>query len=273
MERPVSGVTSVPYGYAEHEPPADLAPYVLCIWTGRRPPNAVERPEQRVLPDGCVDIIVSFGSSASAVLVGPMSRPLTVAGAGPELYVGARFRPGRALSALRMPAAELLDETIHLENANYRTLYGAIDDVLNDAEESTRRFAAAVAFVRERICGAQSPPPSVRAAVRSILVAQGNLRVASLAAEIGITRQQLARQFATHVGLSPKLFARVMRAQAVIARMGAAEVERGGWSEVALELGYYDQPHFIDDFKALTGTTPAEWSAISRPFLAPASMP
>jgi len=72
----------------------------------------------------------------------------------------------------------------------------------------------------------------------------------------------LARQFATHVGVTPKTFARVIRAQSALARADAA---RGAyprivdWSAIAYDLGYYDQPHFIDDFKALTGVTPSKW--------------
>jgi AraC-like DNA-binding protein len=72
----------------------------------------------------------------------------------------------------------------------------------------------------------------------------------------------LARQFATHVGVTPKTFARVMRAQTALARADAARAAYPrvvDWSGIAYELGYYDQPHFIDDFKALTGVTPSKW--------------
>jgi AraC-like DNA-binding protein len=98
--------------------------------------------------------------------------------------------------------------------------------------------------------------------VRRVVRASGNLRVAAMAAEIGVTRQQLARQFATHVGVTPKTFARVMRAQSALSRADAARAAYPrpvDWSAIAYELGYYDQPHFIDDFKALTGLTPAKW--------------
>ena len=109
-------------------------------------------------------------------------------------------------------------------------------------------------------------PRSVRAAVHRIVGARGNLRIATLASDIGITRQQLARHFATHVGVTPKTLARVMRARAVLARADAARAAYPrdvDWSAIAYELGYYDQPHLIDDFKALTGSTPDAYASFA----------
>jgi AraC-like DNA-binding protein len=117
-------------------------------------------------------------------------------------------------------------------------------------------------LVRRRLFGACAVPRSVRAAVQRILGARGNLRIGGLALELGISRQQLAKQFAVHVGVTPKMLARVMRTQAALARADAARAafpREIDWSAIAYDLGYYDQPHFIDDFKALTGSTPGEW--------------
>jgi AraC-like DNA-binding protein len=262
----------VPAGYFEHDPPADLAGQVVCFWT--RAPEAEASAEgsriHRVLPDGCVDIVIGFGSASSsgaaslevteAMAVGTMTRPLVLSGEMPDFYVGVRVRPGFALSALGVPASELTDEQLA-----YSSISDASDadlDMLSRLERNDERFDGVVALVRRRLLGAARVPLSVRAAIRRITIANGNLRVASLAGEIGITRQQLARQFATHVGIAPKTFARVMRARAALARADAARAAypRGiDWSAIALDLGYYDQPHFIDDFKALTGVTPSRW--------------
>jgi AraC-like DNA-binding protein len=68
------------------------------------------------------------------------------------------------------------------------------------------------------------------------------------------------------VGVTPKTLARVMRARTALARADAARAAYPrivDWSAIAYDLGYYDQPHFIDDFKALTGVTPAKWGTSS----------
>jgi AraC-like DNA-binding protein len=224
------------------------------------------------LPDGCVDIVLGFGRSdepgesgdgvTQAMGVGAMTRPLLVTGLGPRLYVGVRFRPGCAYAALGIPASELTDERV-----SYSVLArdaAAQLDALSALGTNEARLEAMVSLVRRRLAGALTVPASVRAAVHRISTARGGLRVADLASSIGITRQQLARQFATHVGVTPKTFARVIRAHAALARADAARAaypREVDWSAIAYELGYYDQPHFIDDFKALTGTTPGEWDA------------
>jgi AraC-like DNA-binding protein len=233
---------------------------------------------RRVLPDGCVDIIIAFGTpvesrhasagEVEAMAVGAMTRPLMITGPAPSLYVGARFRPGRAFAALGVPAAELLDERVEytdLEGASAADLAVLVTRRTRDMPPNKLvddRLDAMASLVRKRLVGTASTPGAVRAAVRRMSMANGNLRVATLASEIGVTRQQLARLFATHVGVTPKTFARVMRAQAVLARADAARAAYPrdiDWSAIACDLGYYDQPHFIDDFKALTGLTPAKW--------------
>jgi len=171
-----------------------------------------------------------------------------------------RFRPGFAMSALGIPASELTDDRI--EYSSISETSDADLETLSGLETNDERFDAIVALVRRRLLGGAQVPLSVRAAVQRITVENGNVRVASLADDIGITRQQLARQFATHVGIAPKTFARVMRARAALARADAARAAYPraiDWSAIACDLGYYDQPHFIDDFKALTGVTPSRW--------------
>jgi AraC-like DNA-binding protein len=262
MERLVTAADALPSGYTEHAPPDDLAPYVACFWTGRRTDGDERR--DRVLPDGCVDVIFVFddardGELSDAIAVGPMTKPI-VPDRGSRLFIGARFRPGRAFIAFGIPATELLDERVAYEAV---TVDASIDvDAVAAASTDRERLHAVIDAVRRRLTGAGPVPASVRAAVKRILGASGNLRIASLASEVGVTRQQLARQFATHVGVSPKMLARVARTQAALARADAARAAYPrplDWSAIAYELGYYDQPHFIDDFKAITGMTPGDW--------------
>jgi AraC-like DNA-binding protein len=254
----------------EHAPPPDLASYVNCFWTSLS--AEVAPTEHRVLPDGCVDIVIGFGRASAvgnaepnevteAIGVGSMTRPLVIAGERARLYIGVRFSPGCAFAAFGIPAADLTDENI--EYARLARDAESDLDALSSQSTNDQRLDAVVRLVQKRLVGRPEVPASVRAAVRRVAIANGNLRVAGLASEIGITRQQLARQFATHVGVTPKTFARVMRAQTALARADAARAAYPraiDWSAIAYDLGYYDQPHFIDDFKALTGVTPSKWA-------------
>jgi methylphosphotriester-DNA--protein-cysteine methyltransferase len=97
----------------------------------------------------------------------------------------------------------------------------------------------------------------VTVAANRLAAARGNVPIRALAAELGVTRQHLARSFARHVGLSPKMLARIIRARGVVARArGATDVD---WVSVALDAGYYDQSHLIAEVKELTGLPPGAW--------------
>lgn len=260
-------IVSVPHGYAEHAPPPELRALVECFWTRRLEASEPPPREHRVLPDGCVDIIVSFAGDDAprAIGVGAMTRPIVVGGDRSSLTIGVRFRPGRALAAFGIPATELTDQTVpwsavtgdaEREAARLATITGAGERLLAVVEMVERRFRATA-----------PPPPSVREGVRRIVAAHGTLRIGTLAPELGITRQQLARQFAVHVGVSPKMLARVTRVRAAIARADAARAANPhgvDWSALAYDLGYSDQPHLVDEFKAITGMTPGRWGALAR---------
>jgi len=221
-------------------------------------PSICRRP-----PESLPSIIDGTGSDdlREAFAVGAMTKPLVVTGARPRVHIAVRFKPGFAFAALGIPASEMTDERVSYELLRRE----AGDDVAFVATQTTneRRLAVFVELVRRRLFGsAPRVPQSVRAAVRRIVSAGGNLRIESLASEIGVTRQGLAKQFATHVGLTPKTLAKISRTRLALARADAARAaypRNIDWSAIAYELGYYDQPHFIDEFKAITGSTPGEW--------------
>jgi len=262
---PLVSAPIIPDGYAEHPPPPDLATAVMCAWT-RRVSSEVDVALHRVLPDGCTDILFVFGRPGAhdrelvtASVVGAMTRPIVVQGPHPWLYVGVRLAPGYAQAAFGVPASDLTDLSVDYELLE-RDAAAHVDTIAAASEAEC--VAAAFEIVRRRLARGVAVSRSLRAAVRRIVQADGNLKVAALANEIGVTRQQLARQFAAHVGLTPKMLARVMRARAALGRAAAARMAHPrnvNWGAIAYELGYYDQPHFIDDIKEITGQTPGEW--------------
>jgi AraC-like DNA-binding protein len=216
------------------------------------------------LADGCTYLLFAFDAAHDgrrdllhARLIGPRTKPFVIDDQ-PRLCVGVRLAPGFALAAFGMPASELLDQRV-----DYDLVYPNADadlDGLNTARTDMARVACVLALGRRRLRLATRVPAALRAAVAHISVAEGNLRVGSLADRVGVTRQHLARQFAAHVGMTAKQFARVKRAEAARARaLAAQESGKVSWSVIAHQMGYYDHAHFIRDFKTLTGLTPGKW--------------
>jgi AraC-like DNA-binding protein len=84
-------------------------------------------------------------------------------------------------------------------------------------------------------------------------------RVSDVSGEIGLSPRRFIEVFKQQVGLTPKLFCRVRRFQRVLRRIyRREEVE---WADLALSCGYFDQAHFIHDFKAFSGINPTAYVA------------
>ena len=258
-------------GYREHAPPVALRPFVECIWT--REPGAKEEPGaavvHRVLPDGSIDIVFEFtpsgGAPESIQAVGTMTRPLVVNAVTDDSFVGVRFRPARAAAFLRLPASELTDLRVALDDLWSDA--AAVRDRFAKATGVTARVAALEQVLMARLAhGANVEHRDVDEAVRRIIESGGSLGITKLAPSLGVTRQHLARRFADLVGVSPKTFARIVRVRRVIAAARATSNGDGpNWSSLALDAGYYDQAHLIDEFRELTGLAPTAWWKTQRP--------
>ena len=170
---------AVPDGYVEHAPPADLATAVMCAWT-RRVSSPVDVALHRVLPDGCTDILFTFGKPGAhdrdlvgASVVGAMTRPIVVQGPHPWLYVGVRLAPGFAQAVFRVPASELTDQTVDYHLLD-RDAFAHVE-ILAAATEA-ECVPAAFDIVRRRLARGVAVSRSVRAAVRRIVQADGSSR-------------------------------------------------------------------------------------------------
>jgi AraC-like DNA-binding protein len=194
-----------------------------------------------VLPDGCVDVLVAGGR---ALVAGPDTGPQPVTVPAGTVVAGVRLRAGAAAAALGVPADEVRDLRVPLED-----LWGAAG---REAGERAGEDPDALLAALTRRLRAAAPDPRVLAAARRLARAPGT-RIPALADALGLGERQLRRRFAAEVGYGPKTFAR-------IARFGAAvELLRRGAppAEAAYAAGYADQPHLTREVVALAGRTPA----------------
>jgi AraC-like DNA-binding protein len=219
---------------------AQQAPLVACLW--EREPIDTPR-SQPVLPDACVDIVAIDGR---LLIAGPATGPVTSRIPAGATVMGVRFRVGAAGVALGLPAKELLDARVPLEDVWGR-----------EADRIAERVAAAAPATRLTVLAneirartSDVPDPLVRAAAR-----QPHVRVADLAATLGFTDRQLRRRFTAAVGYGPKTLQRVLRFQRflALARRATPELAR-----LALEAGYADQAHLTREVRRLSGSTPVE---------------
>jgi AraC-like DNA-binding protein len=237
--------------YRETAPPAALAAYVDRFWS--RTTAQATGDGHRVLPDGCVDLLVDL-EAGTAELVGPMSRAALVPATAARI-VAARFRPGAAARFAGVPLASLVDESVPTSEVaiDARGLVGAL--VVAGSERE--RLALLATFVRARLADADPIDRLVRHAVEK-LTRSSRPSVGTLASELGVSRQYLARVFAHDVGVTPKALARIARMQRVVLAMRRG---RRDWARLAHELGFSDQSHLVNEATELTGISPTALAA------------
>jgi len=232
--------------YREHLPPAALAPYVDRFWTSDAAAPEVE--PRRILPDGCIDILIELdGDRAHPRVVGTMTRAILIP-PGPQLRVVAvRFRPGAAAAFLRVDADELTDLDVELAALG---LAIAIDP--RDPRGSLERWLLARIPAR--------PQPVADHAIARLVAAAPSLP--ELARETGWSRQWLTRECRRRVGVPPKQLARVARMQRAIITLqplaARPRLPSHGLASLAPALGYFDQAHMAKDFRELARCTPRE---------------
>jgi AraC-like DNA-binding protein len=237
--------------YREYLPPPELRRRVVCFWTL----VGTAAAPSRILPDGCMDLLFDFTFALPPSVVGAMTRALISEPSGTRVdFLGVRFQPGEAWATLGAGDARSL-----------RDLLVPLEDVWGSrALELTERLARLTttrARIARLVTELGAPPHAadarVRRAVQAMRERNGGVRVAEVAARVGMVERQLERLFDARVGVGPKTLASIFRVQALLFRVEAC----GDWARLATDLGYCDQAHLTRDLGRLAGVTP---SALAR---------
>ena len=240
--------------YVEVSPCAALAPYVQCYW-GLELSGPRTAPH-RVMPDGCLDILLELSERPRLQVVGAMRRAEVVPVSSPASFVAVRFRPGGAHPFLRLPLMELTDGKLALEDL-WPAEARRWRERLEEAGGMAARFALLERLLLERL-PQRGEDAGVLHAAEVIGRARGQVPVRALEQVMGVGARQVERRFLAAVGLSPKVLCRIERLQHALALSQGPRRLEG--AELALAAGYYDQAHHVREFRALTGMTPGAYA-------------
>jgi AraC-like DNA-binding protein len=256
-------------------PPLDA--FVESIWLCRQEP--APRALQRVLPSGAGQLIINLKedqtreydpdhgfqciTAAGTILSGARSHYSLIDTAEQEDVAGVAFKPGGAAAFVRVPAHETCDESIPLEllwgprrtaDLRERLLANSSPDATLTTIENALREA----------CIRPGPHPAVALALSAFDQSPHTATIAAVTGMIGLSAKRFIERFKTDVGMTPKRYCRVRRFQRALAR--AHRGDRVNWAQVALDCGYFDQAHFIHDFRSFAGVTPTGYQAARTPF-------
>lgn len=200
----------------------------------------------RVLPDGCMDLLFDL-DAGQARIVGTMSSAHVVQLEAGTRYFGVRFRPGAGPHFVGLSASEVRDDEVPL--CDVMRGGAALEDRVLGAASHYERRAACVQYLQQTRVAALPLDRRVAAAVQQFQRADGCVAVARVAQHVGVSERQLERLFGLHVGLRPKLFARVVRLQGALRLSHESSAQ--AWISAA--AGYADEPHLLREFRELAG--------------------
>jgi AraC-like DNA-binding protein len=234
--------------YRELAPSGDVYSLVACRWM-REAAGEESSDSVLVLPDGCVDLLWREGE---LVLAG-LDRTARSSRVAPgERILGLRLRPGVAGAVLGMPAREVLDVHIKLEELLGSSASELVER-LTESDGDDEAFGLLEGMVGSQLEGV-GPDPLVLAATRRL--GFPGSRIDRLAESLGISDRQLRRRFHESVGYGPKTLDRVLRFRRLVAQAGSVAAGESDLARVAADLGYADQAHMTRDCLRLSGLTP-----------------
>lgn len=237
------------YRHTRHMPCRELANWVQHFWIETWDWGGAVPQRREVLPHPCVHLVFVPGRSRIfGVQLGRFVRELSGCGR----VVGVKFRPGAFHPFLRRPVSGIADTSLPL---------GAVFTGAMEAEHEVFacREEAAMVKAASRFLIARLPPadPAVELAceiVGAIASDKNITRVEQLVARWGIGERSLQRLFKRYVGASARWVIKRYRIYEALERLRSNN--QLDWAGFAQEIGYFDQAHFINDFRKLVGCTP-----------------
>lgn len=253
-------------GFQLIQPSLPLRPFISAYWLMRREALAGDYHEEFMHALGGFGLVLNFGDEVQLngerlrepiFLDGANSQSRRMGFSGRTSLLGIRFREGAAYPFFGIPLAELNNQTALIEilgEESFMPLYESLAGL-----PLAEKIARIEGWLQARLAIGKGHNHLVWEALRQIK--SGLPSMEALALEINVGQRQLERLFQQQVGLSPKHYARLLRIEAARKQL---KQPVNSLTELGLSLGFYDQSHFIREFKAVVGLTPSAYILHSR---------
>ena len=265
----------MPHLHVKPAPP--LSRFVELLWYYQQPP--LNHHKERLMPDGCIGLIINLQQDETRIydadnlnkltklsgcsVGGPHTRCFAIDTDEQTCVIGVSFRPAGAVPFLKLPSCELQNQHIELED-----LWGSLARELREralaAKTPETKLRVVELVLLQRAAGMFDGQPVVEYAVENFLLQPATARITEVAHKTGFSSRRFIELFKQHVGMTPKLFCRVRRFQKVL--RGITSGRPVNWTDTALQCGYFDQAHFIHDFRAFSGINPSKYLADYKDF-------
>jgi AraC-like DNA-binding protein len=246
-----------------------LTNYIDCYWTFQLPSDskALDFTFKHMLPEGIFELIFSFGGDftqcspggnwekrPAAFVGGLFDQKYAIAPATDIHVLGVKFHPHAARHFFNKPLNEFRNTIVKLDDAFGPTGRQLEVNVFNASTE-IEQVNLLNAFFLNQLEHHYSSDETANHLIHNMSVSNGNAPLKELAESISKSERQLRRIFNEQIGLNAKSFARILRINHFLNTFSSKE----NLTENAYRLGYYDQSHFVHDFKRVTGHAPSHY--------------
>jgi AraC-like DNA-binding protein len=245
--------------YREILPPSALSSIVRFFWILEYD-GALGKPvKYKLLAEGFPGLIFFFNSQYGA-LNGQTTEHKEFIIPGEFKMMGVYLHPYALSLLFNIPANELIHQQVTLDTIG-KNLFKGLEERLFDAPDDEQRINLMIRFLYEKLNGITIPSKGFQACIQHVVNNGGSTELDTLSRLVGISHRQLERRFKKEAGFSPKLFSRLMRFQACLRY---AKKETNSMTDLAYLAGYFDQSHFIREFKEFSGICPKQYFKLAK---------
>lgn len=239
-------------------PSHDLAFFVERYWTIRWDLRGQPPFTQETLPYPCINLAIEENRSGIfGIETGKSVRRLENEGR----VFGVKFKPGAFYPFFNAPVSNLTNRSLPLSDVFGSSACNLEREILA-VDDDRANIAVMEDFLRQHLPERHRTVEEINTMIDCIIHDRSLTSVHQLAQRSGMSKRTIQRIFNRYVGVSPKWIIQRFRLQEVADELDFGEVD--DWSAFALRLGYTDQAHFIKDFKAVVGQTPAQYAQLVR---------
>lgn len=235
-------------------PTHDLAFFVEHYWMVKWDLRGQEPYISETLPHPCVHLVIEQDQSR---IVGVVKGKFSYLLENQGQVFGIKFKPGAFYPFIHAPVSQFTDSTISFGKA-LGIESKPLEDAILSQEDEDKKVELAENFLRARIPEQDENVERISQIIDCIIADPEITRVDDVVSRLNFNKRMLQRLFRLYVGVSPKWVIKRYRLHEAAERLDKGESV--DWPRLAQELGYFDQAHFIKDFKTIVGRTPAEYA-------------
>lgn len=255
--------------YQTFPPHPDLQALISCYWT-LEVAAADDVQRQRIVPDGCIEMAFVLGDDIKrytstdefilqprAMVIGQTIEPFYIEPTGYVNTFAVRFYPYGFANFVTTPLKDLANKETPIQLLFGEKSANELEQKIGKAIDSSQRIAIIEDFLLRKLNAKTTIDKIVKTTIDALLATNGSAPINHILKTDLSKRRQLERKFSKQIGISPKQLAKVIRLQSALKMLLNKSTEN--LSKIAYQNEYYDQAHFIKDFKEFTGTSPKEF--------------